>query len=109
MNNIEIRNSNSRIHHENNKILGKINIINKPQIRNDQKESHTILSFNSNFINRPSDKFSKKASDPFSVGKKQKSNFVYVYTAGGIPCRIIHGNVRLKLSWDIPPESILLF
>lgn len=84
-------------------------LIHKPRImpsNSDNKGSHTKISVNSNFVNKPSDKFSKKSSDPFSSGNRKKSNFVYVYQAGGIPCRIIHGSVRLKLSWDIPPESI---
>jgi hypothetical protein len=48
-----------------------------------------------------------KSSDPFAVGKKHKTNFGYVYSAGGIPCRIQHGSVRMRLKWDIEPESIL--
>jgi hypothetical protein len=55
---------------------------------------------------KPSDKYNKiKTSDPFAVGKKHKTNFGYVYSAGGIPCRIEHGSVRLKLKWDITPDS----
>jgi len=84
-------------------------LVQKPRImrgNNENKLSHTKLSVNSNFINKPSDKFIKKSSDPFESGNKKRSNFVYVYQAGGIPCRIIHGSVRLKLNWEIPPESI---
>ena len=55
---------------------------------------------------KPSDKFKISPSDPFSMGKKHKTNFGYVYSAGGIPCRILHGNVKLKLKWDIEPSSI---
>lgn len=56
--------------------------------------------------NKPSDKITKmKFGDPFAVGSKHQTNFGYVYSAGGIPCRIEHGNVRMKLKWDIPPES----
>jgi hypothetical protein len=40
------------------------------------------------------------------MGKKHKTNFGYVYSAGGIPCRIQHGSVRMRLKWDIEPESI---
>jgi hypothetical protein len=67
---------------------------------------------NENFVKqsskkpKPSDKFKVCSSDPFNLGKKNKSNFGYVYSAGGIPCRILHGNVKLKLKWDIEPSSI---
>lgn len=55
---------------------------------------------------KPSDKYTKvKSSDPFELGKKHKTNFGYVYSAGGIPCRIQHGSVRLNLKWDIDPDS----
>lgn len=57
--------------------------------------------------NKPSDKLTKmKFSDPFSFGAKHQTNFGYVYSAGGIPCRIEHGNVKMKLKWDIPPENL---
>ena len=50
------------------------------------------------FTQKPSLKFSKvKTADPFSVGKKHKTNFGYVYSAGGIPCRINHGTVHHKI------------
>ena len=57
---------------------------------------------------KPSDKFKVFYSDPFNSDKKNKSNFGYVYSAGGIPCRILHGSVKLKLKWDIEPSSIIL-
>ena len=47
-----------------------------------------------------------KLGNPFAVGKKHKTNFGHVYSAGGIPCRIEHGNVNMKLVWSIPPESL---
>ena len=57
--------------------------------------------------NKPSQKFSKmKFSDPFTFGNKHQTNFGYVYSAGGIPVRIEHGNVKLKLKWSIPPENL---
>jgi len=40
------------------------------------------------------------------MGKKHKTNFGYVYSAGGIPCRLLHGNVKLKLKWDIEPSKL---
>ena len=57
--------------------------------------------------NRPTEKLrSIKLGDPFKVGNKHKTNFGYVYSAGGIPCRIEHGAVSMKLVWNIPPESL---
>ena len=57
--------------------------------------------------NKPSQKFSNtKCSDPFTFGNKHQTNFGYVYSAGGIPVRIEHGNVKLKLKWSIPPENL---
>lgn len=50
------------------------------------------------FTNKPSDKFSKiKTGDPFKTTKKHKTNFGYVYTSGGIPCRINHGSIQNKI------------
>ena len=37
---------------------------------------------------------------------EDKTNFGFVYSAGGIPCRIEHGGVNLKLVWDIPVEQL---
>ena len=47
-----------------------------------------------------------KLGNPFAMGNKHKTNFGHVYSAGGIPCRIEHGNVNMKLVWSIPPESL---
>lgn len=55
---------------------------------------------------KPSEKFKVCLSDPFNTEKKNKTNFGYIYSAGGIPCRILHGNSKLKLKWDIEPSSI---
>lgn len=35
-------------------------------------------------------------------------NFSYVYSSGGVPCRITHGNVKLSLKWDREPKFIEL-
>ena len=57
--------------------------------------------------NIPTEKLRRiKLGNPFAVGKKHKTNFGHVYSAGGIPCRIEHGNVNMKLVWTIPPESL---
>lgn len=50
------------------------------------------------FVNKPSDKFKKvKTADPFTSGKKHKTNFGYVYASGGVPCRVNHGSVNHKI------------
>jgi hypothetical protein len=50
------------------------------------------------FTEKPSDRLMKiKTADPFSGGKKHKTNFGYVYSAGGVPCRINHGTVNHKI------------
>ena len=61
------------------------------------------------FTNKPSDKFMKiKTADPFSGGKKHKTNFGYVYSSGGIPCRINHGTVSHKIHWDKNPQGMII-
>jgi len=57
--------------------------------------------------NKPTAKLrSIKLGNPFATADKHKTNFGYVYSAGGIPCRIDHGNVSLKLIWNIPVEQL---
>ena len=57
--------------------------------------------------NKPTAKLrSIKLGNPFSTADKHKTNFGYVYSAGGIPCRIDHGAVTMKLIWDIPVEEL---
>jgi hypothetical protein len=84
----------SKINSESNKLAQNSKMINDPKLSNQKRAE------------KPSDKISKiKTSDPFAGAKKHKTNFGYVYSAGGIPCRILHGSVKLKLKWDIEPES----
>ena len=53
------------------------------------------------FTSKPSAKLTSiKTADPFSSSKKHKTNFGYVYSAGGIPCRILHGSITNKLQWS---------
>jgi len=57
--------------------------------------------------NIPTEKLRRiKLGNPFAVGTKHKTNFGHVYSAGGIPCRIQHGNVNMKLIWSITPENL---
>jgi len=57
--------------------------------------------------NKPTAKLrSIKLGNPFSLANKHKTSFGYIYSAGGIPCRIEHGAVSMKLVWDIPVEQL---
>ena len=57
--------------------------------------------------NKPTAKLrSIKLGNPFIPSNKHKTNFGFVYSAGGIPCRIEHGGVNLKLVWTIPIEQL---
>ena len=57
--------------------------------------------------NKPTAKLrSVKLGNPFIPSNKHKTNFGFVYSAGGIPCRIEHGAVNLKLVWSIPVEKL---
>ncbi|KAK3710766.1 hypothetical protein QZH41_016758, partial [Actinostola sp. cb2023] len=38
--------------------------------------------------------------------KTPKSSFAAVYANGGVPCRLVHGSVKHKLSWDTSPENL---
>jgi len=59
------------------------------------------------FAEKPSVKYTKiKSADPFALGKKHKTNFGYVYSVGGVPCRIEHGAIYLKLKWDVDITKI---
>ena len=80
-------------------------------IKNNLDSSHLYDLHKANWDvtqpNIPTAKLRKiKLGNPFAVGNKHKTNFGHVYSAGGIPCRILHGNVNMKLEWSIPPESL---
>jgi hypothetical protein len=59
------------------------------------------------FNSRPSARLSKhRQANPWGGGTRQgKTNFAYVYSSGGIPCRINHGSIKNHLEWTIPPEE----
>ncbi|MBN3317725.1 PACRL protein, partial [Atractosteus spatula] len=57
-------------------------------------------------VAKPSDQLNPKTVDPFCGPGKTQSAFSAVYSKGGIPCRLVHGSVKHKLRWDIPPASI---
>ena len=52
------------------------------------------------FDTKPSQVYSVNRASPFSITSKHKSNFGFAYSSGSVPCRIIHGNVKLTLKWD---------
>ncbi|GBG30543.1 PACRG-like protein [Hondaea fermentalgiana] len=55
---------------------------------------------------RLSKKFDKLPSgDPFAKAASS-SNFSFVYSQGGIPCRINHGGVYCRLQWDEDPAVL---
>jgi len=89
------------------------NLTNKPKIMSDKLIPSRNMNMFSNIdpsidqkYNKPSERFQRvKYSDPFATTKKHKTNFGYVYSAGGIPCRIQHGSVKMNLKWDIEPGS----
>jgi len=37
---------------------------------------------------------------PIPSNSFNRGSFAYVYNAGGIPCRILHGSVNLKIQWN---------
>ncbi len=58
------------------------------------------------FDTKPSQVYSVNRASPFSITAKHKSNFGFAYSSGSIPCRIIHGNVKLTLKWDKEIQTI---
>jgi len=55
---------------------------------------------------KPSDKLNPKTVDPFNTKDLQKSAFGIVYSNGGIPCRLMHGSVKNRLTWNTPPDMV---
>ena len=60
------------------------------------------------YTEKPSAKLTSiKTADPFATSsKKHKTAFGYVYTSGGVPCKINHGSISNHLDWDKPPVGI---
>lgn len=44
--------------------------------------------------------------NPFAVASQHKTNFGYVYSSGGIPCRLDFTGAKMKLKWSIPPAEL---
>jgi len=55
---------------------------------------------------KPSDRLNPKTIDPFSSKSQGQTAFASVYANGGVPCRLSHGSVKHKLTWDTPPEHV---
>lgn len=68
--------------------------------------SAVTSSLSSLKIDRPSARLNPKTVDPFSNSSKNQSTFAVVYANGGIPCWLVHGSVKHKLSWRTDPESV---
>jgi len=50
---------------------------------------------------------SVKCADPFATKANQfKTKFGSVYNGGGIPCRLNHGAVNIKLQWSRDPREM---
>jgi len=50
---------------------------------------------------------SVKCADPFATKANQfKTKFGSVYNGGGIPCRLNHGAVNIKLQWSTDPMEL---
>ncbi|XP_052828775.1 PACRG-like protein isoform X3 [Octopus bimaculoides] len=64
-------------------------------------QTSTVAKFN-----KPSARLNPKTIDPFNTSTKNQSVFSTVYINGGIPCCLVHGSVKHKLSWSTPPESV---
>ncbi|ELU09422.1 hypothetical protein CAPTEDRAFT_156789 [Capitella teleta] len=54
---------------------------------------------------RPSDVLNPKTVDPFKGGQGSTA-FASVYNSGGIPCKLVHGSVKHKLSWTADPDEV---
>lgn len=61
-------------------------------------------SFNKAF--KPTDRLNPKTIDLFNTKEIQKTAFGTIYSNGGIPCRLVHGSVKNRLMWSIPPENV---
>lgn len=80
--------------------------------KKDEESKDVVVSFETKgpYTNKPSAKYTSiKTADPFATSaKKHKTAFGYVYTSGGVPCRIQHGGITNHLVWDKPVVRIFL-
>mmetsp|Transcript_4636 Transcript_4636/g.5237 ORF Transcript_4636/g.5237 Transcript_4636/m.5237 type:complete len:224 (-) Transcript_4636:1422-2093(-) len=79
---------------------------------NQEEEKKSIPSGSSagrgrGFTKKPSTKYTSiKTASPFATKKTHKTNFGYVYSAGGVPARVNHGSVVNRIQWTQPPSSL---
>lgn len=74
---------------------------------NEKSKKNIIITHKENRISSRSlsPKIRRINKVPFSVSSKYKTNFGYVYSAGGIPCRLDFQS-RMKIRWEIPLEEL---
>lgn len=105
---------NSNIKYKEKENINQLNNINVKSAK--QKFSTNVFNFSSSklpfllnqnkFSEKPSKIYQISKTSPFSNTNKHKTNFGYAYSSGSIPCRIIHGNIKLTLKWDNDPNHI---
>ncbi|CAI9732785.1 isoform X1 [Octopus vulgaris] len=79
----------------------------RSMLRGDNNDKPPIQTSTVAKFNKPSARLNPKTIDPFNTSTKNQSVFSTVYINGGIPCCLVHGSVKHKLSWSTPPESVL--
>ena len=47
-----------------------------------------------------------KCADPFATKTQFKTKFAPLFSSGGIPCRLFHGAVNVRLQWSRDPASL---
>ena len=105
INNIQSYSKNNLKHSKSReKYFGKYNNQSKKNLfKYNNRNSFHSLSPNQNRNNNLNK--NKYKNDPFRAASKHKTNFGYVYSVGGIPCRLdFIGNMKLR--WSIPPKEI---
>ncbi|EGR26976.1 hypothetical protein IMG5_203750 [Ichthyophthirius multifiliis] len=93
-----------------------LHTIQKKQQQNQEEQKSQQNESQNKFQQKPSSKFTSiKTVDLFSKANNQNSNsFAYVYNAGGIPCRVNHGSIKMNIQWnqgvnlkDLPYDPLL--
>ena len=103
--NINNINNNSNLKHSKSrqKYTGRFNENSNQKLMIQHKKNyfHSLSpNQNKNIIKK-----NKYKNDPFRAASKHKTNFGYVYSVGGIPCRLdFIGNMKIR--WSIPPNQL---
>mmetsp|Transcript_17443 Transcript_17443/g.28162 ORF Transcript_17443/g.28162 Transcript_17443/m.28162 type:complete len:271 (-) Transcript_17443:104-916(-) len=78
----------------------------KPCDDREEKDASSRGSGKWHGTDRLSKKFDRlQTGNPFAKSRHE-TNFSFVYSQGGIPCRINHGGVISRLQWDEDPGSL---